>query len=137
MQGKLRILQATEGKLSPQLAEARKLHMNSPNDISKIRAANLPSHWSRCFVPFFTRMFDPLRNSIFSFPIWTRMPLSRVTQNSFLCLCDCRLVLAPGLIVIIFTVERSFNVYWSNDPHGFLTCFNSIPRGIIFHTLET
>ena len=108
------------------------LSENSPKDISNIRAANLPSHWSRCLVPCFTRMFDPLRNSIFSFPIWTRTPLSRATQNSFLCLWDCRLVHAPGLIVRIFTVERSFNVYWSNDPHGFLTCFNSIPRGIIF-----
>lgn len=39
---------------------------------------------------------------------------------------------SPGLIVSIFTVERSFNVYSSNDPHGFLICLNSILLGSTF-----
>lgn len=108
------------------------LSENLPNEISRSRAFIVPSHSSRCFAFFFTKMLEPFRNATFFFPIWAHIPLSSESQSSFLCLCDCRLVLAPGLSVIIFTVERSFNVYWSNDPHGFLTCFNAIPREIVF-----
>ena len=100
----------------------------SPKEISSSRTFALPSQRSRCFAPFLTTMLDPFRKEILLFPIWTCSPSSRATQNSFLCSCDCRLVRAPGLMVSIFTVERSFKVYWSNDPHGLIACFNPITR---------